>query len=288
MKAIVETGNTLSVAFDTNDSVGIIDSFAPRSEFFSEFEIFLDHVRRCQRSDISSLDYMSVCSPNYLHFPHITASLGLGCNVICEKPLVPTLDLLNDLKTLEVETGKSVYTILQLRHHPAVIELKKKVSTSKSKTKSDVELTYVTSRGSWYSKSWKKDDDKSFGVVTNIGIHFFDMLHYVFGGSQESILFLKADNKASGFIEFEHARVRWFLSIDPSDLPKDLPNGQTTFRNIEILGENWEFSSGFNDLHTTSYSEIVSGRGFGLDEVMTCVGISEISETHNLQESVQI
>lgn len=271
MRAIQDTGNRLAVAYDVNDSVGIIDSFAPGSEFFTEFEQFYEYAHQLKRSENAAVDYVSVCSPNHLHHAHIAAGLRLGCDVICEKPLVPTPELVDELAHVERETGKRVFSILQLRHHPAVLQLKEEVAHAPMDRKFDVELTYITSRGRWYAQSWKGDALKSFGISTNIGIHFFDMLHYVFGGLQTNIVHLNSPNKAAGYLEYARARVRWFLSIDENDLPGEVKGVRPTFRNIEVNGRGFEFSDGFTDLHTTSYREILSGKGFGLEDTRHCV-----------------
>jgi UDP-N-acetyl-2-amino-2-deoxyglucuronate dehydrogenase len=234
-----------------------------------------------QRDENTRLDYVSVCSPNYFHHAHIDAGLRLGCDVICEKPLVPTVSLLDDLARVEAETGKRVFNVLQLRHHAAILALKRRVESSPVDRRFDVELTYITSRGKWYFESWKGDDRKSFGVATNIGVHFFDMLHYVFGPLQRNIVHHKTPQSASGFLEYERARVRWFLSIDANDLPDVVKGKKSTFRNIDISGEQLEFSEGFTDLHTVSYSEILGGRGFGLSEARPSIeAVSEIRFAH--------
>jgi len=271
MKAIKETDNQLSICFDINDSVGIIDSISPQSEFFTQFERFYDHAYKLKRSESTELDYVSICSPNYLHHSHITAGLRLGCDVICEKPLVPTLEELDDLAVVEKETGKKVYNILQLRHHQAILDLKAKVEQSISSEKHEVELTYITSRGKWYMESWKGDPRKSFGVATNIGVHFFDMLHFVFGKLERNDLHFMNDDKASGYLEYENAKVRWFLSIDADDLPESVVGKQPTYRSITCDGEELEFSGGFTDLHTISYQEILAGRGYGIEDARHCV-----------------
>lgn len=271
MKAIKETGNLLSVAYDINDSVGIIDSISPQSEFFTEFECFYDHAHRLKRDEATKLDYVSVCSPNYLHHSHITAGLRLGCDVICEKPLVPTLAELDDLIQVEQETGKRVFNILQLRHHQAILDLKDKVASSSNTDKHEVELTYITSRGKWYMQSWKGDPRKSFGVATNIGVHFFDMLHFIFGDLQRNELHFMNNDKAAGYLEYENARVKWFLSIDAEDLPEVVKGKQPTYRSITCDGEELEFSGGFTDLHTVSYQEILAGRGYGLEDARHCI-----------------
>lgn len=264
MRAIRETGNELSVAYDVNDSVGIIDSIAPNSSFFSQFERFYEHAHCLKRNAATALHYVSVCSPNHLHHAHIAAGLRLGCDVICEKPLVPTIALVNELTALECETGKNVFCILQLRHHEAILSLRKQVAESPSGKIFDVDLTYITSRGNWYMESWKGDPRRSYGIATNIGIHFFDMLHFIFGNLLHSEVHLSAENKAGGYLEYERAKVRWFLSIDAGDLPMSVRGKQTTYRNISIEGNPLEFSEGFTDLHTTSYREILAGRGYGI------------------------
>ena len=276
MRAIKDLGHNLSVAYDINDSVGIIDSISPQSEFFTEFERFQEFAHQANRNPDTKLDYVVVCSPNYLHYPHIAAALRLGCDVICEKPLVPTPKLLEELARLEQETGKRVYNILQLRHHDAILKLRDKVAAAPKDTKFDVELTYITSRGKWYMESWKGDDRKSFGVATNIGVHFYDMLHFIFGKLQRNTMHHSGVQKAAGYLEYERARVRWFLSIDANDLPVEVQGKKTTYRDINISGEQLEFSEGFNDLHTISYREILAGRGYGLADAHHCI------ETANL------
>lgn len=271
MRAIKDTGNHLAVAYDINDSVGIIDSISPQSEFFTEFERFYEYVNQIKRNPDTALDYFSVCTPNYLHHAHITAGLRLGCDVICEKPLVPTPELIDELSLVERETGKRVFNILQLRHHDAILALRKKVEAAPLDKKFDVELTYITSRGKWYMESWKGDPNKSFGVATNIGVHFYDMLHFVFGKLQSNVVHYSAVDKAAGYLEYERARVRWFLSIDANDLPESVKGKKPTFRSIEISGEQLEFSEGFTELHTVSYQEILAGRGYGLEDARHCI-----------------
>lgn len=271
MRAIVDTGNRLAVAYDVNDSVGIIDSLAPQAEFFTEFERFYEHAQVLRRDAAQALHYVAVCSPNYLHHAHIAAGLRLGADVICEKPLVPTAALLDELARVEQETGRRVRNILQLRHHDAILKLRDKVAATPADRKFDVELTYITSRGKWYAESWKGDPRKSFGVATNIGVHFFDMLHFVFGQLQANVVHHNGEAKAAGYLEYERARVRWFLSIDANDLPAEVKGKKTTFRNIDISGEQLEFSEGFTDLHTVSYREILAGRGFGLEDARHCI-----------------
>lgn len=282
LRAIKDTGSNLSVAYDTNDSVGIMDSIFPQSEFFTEFERFYDYAYQLKRTPNSSLDYVSICTPNYLHHSHITAGLRIGADVICEKPLVPTPELLDDLLLVEKETGKKVFTILQLRHHAAILALRDKVANTPKDTKFDVDLTYITSRGKWYAEGWKGDDRKSFGVATNIGVHFYDMLHFIFGSLQENKVHYASHNKAAGYLEYERARVRWFLSIDANDLPDEVKGKKTTYRNIDISGEQLEFSEGFTDLHTVSYQEILAGRGYGLDDARHAVETVNLIRTASL------
>ncbi|MFJ4443750.1 UDP-N-acetyl-2-amino-2-deoxy-D-glucuronate oxidase [Pseudomonas sp. NPDC089422] len=279
MRAIKDTGNELACAYDINDSVGIIDSISPASEFFTEFERFYDHAWRLKRDPATALDYVSVCSPNYLHHPHITAGLRLGCDVICEKPLVPTAAMLDDLALVEKETGSRLWNILQLRHHQAIIALKDRVQNGKQDHKHDVELTYITSRGKWYMESWKGDPRKSFGVATNIGVHFYDMLHFIFGKLQRNVVHFANEHKAAGYLEYENARVRWFLSIDANDLPDSVKGKKPTYRSITCDGAEIEFSEGFTDLHTVSYQSILDGKGYGIEDARHCVETVETIRT---------
>ena len=271
MRAIKDTGNELVSAYDINDSVGIIDSLSPQSEFFTEFERFYDHAWSLKRQPGQVLDIVSVCSPNYLHHPHINAGLRLGCDVICEKPLVPSPHLLDDLALTERETGQRLWNILQLRHHQAIIDLKDRVQSGKSEHKHEVELTYITSRGKWYMESWKGDPRKSFGVATNIGVHFYDMLHFIFGKLQRNVVHYSHEHKAAGYLEYENARVRWFLSIDANDLPEAVKGKKPTYRSITVDGQEIEFSEGFTDLHTVSYQAILDGKGYGIEDARHCV-----------------
>lgn len=271
MRAIKDTGNVLASAFDINDSVGIIDSLSPESDFFTEFERFQEHAFRLKRDPETALDYISICSPNYLHHAHIAAALRMGCDVICEKPLVPTSAILDELSRVEQETGKRVFNILQLRHHNAILGLKEKVAKNQDADKYEVELTYITSRGKWYMESWKGDPRKSFGVATNIGVHFYDMLHFIFGNLERNVVHYTSEHKAAGYLEYEKAKVRWFLSIDADDLPESVKGKKPTYRSITVNGEELEFSEGFTDLHTTSYQEILAGRGYGIEDARHCV-----------------
>ena len=266
LRAIKDTGNTLVAALDPSDSVGIVDSFFPECHFFTEFERFDRHVDKRRRNK-EPLDYISICSPNYLHDSHIRFALKAGCHAICEKPIVLNPWNIDALQEIENDYEGQINTILQLRLHPSIIELKQLIESAQKNKKYDVELTYITSRGRWYNTSWKGDDRKSGGVVTNIGVHFFDMLHFLFGEVQENLVYVSEPNTASGFIEYENARVRWFLSTDETNLPPDVRlKGQRTFRNIMIDDKELEFSGGFTDLHTMSYQEILKGNGFGLEE----------------------
>lgn len=268
MKAIKDTGNDLVAALDKNDSVGIIDSHFPDAAFFTEFERFDRHIDKLRRQgNDKKIDYVAICSPNYLHDSHMRFALRADADAICEKPLVLNPWNIDALQDLENETGKKIHTILQLRLHPAIIALKHKVANSPSSKKFDVDLTYVTSRGQWYLQSWKGDDKKSGGISTNIGVHFYDMLHFVFGALQENKVHFNSPTKAAGYLEYERARVRWFLSVDVNDVPEDVrATGQRTYRAITADGESIEFSDGFTDLHTISYKEILAGNGFGLEE----------------------
>ena len=269
MKAIKDTKNTLVAAFDPNDSVGVIDSHFPDAQFFTEFERFDRHIDKLRRArNDSEVDYVAICSPNYLHDSHMRFAMRSGANVICEKPLVLNPWNIDGLLEMERDSGRKVNTILQLRLHPTIIGLRDKVQTEKSTaTKHDVDLTYITSRGNWYLQSWKGDEKKSGGIATNIGVHFFDMLHFIYGNLQTNIVHLNEPTKAAGYLEYEHARVRWFLSLDVNDVPEsERLQGKRTYRALSANGSQIEFSDGFTDLHTRSYEEILAGRGFGLEE----------------------
>lgn len=266
MQAIKETNNQLVAALDKNDSVGIIDSYFPNADFFTEFERFDRHVDKLKRNG-TAVDYTSICSPNYLHDSHSRFGLRQGSDVICEKPLVLNPWNLDALKEIEKETGHHVYNILQLRLHPSIIALKEQVANGPKDKIYDVDLSYITSRGNWYFQSWKGDLSKSGGVATNIGIHFYDMLQWVFGSVKKSTVNVSEAAHAAGYIELERARVRWFLSVDKKTLPKSaIEAGQPTYRSITIENKEIEFSGGFKDLHTRSYEEILAGNGFGLDD----------------------
>lgn len=270
MTAIKANGGDLKVAYDPNDSVGIIDSHFPQAHFFTEFERFDRHVDKLRRRG-EQLDYVSICSPNYLHDAHIRFGLRAGADVICEKPLVLNPWNIDGLAEIEQQTGRKVNTILQLRLHPAIQALKDRIATSNERH--TVDLTYITSRGRWYHASWKGDEAKSGGVATNIGVHFFDMLAYVFGPLQSQTASLRQPERAGGMLSYEKADVRWFLSVDANDLPDAVKGKKTTYRSITLDGEEVEFSEGFTDLHTRSYEEILAGRGYGLEDVRFCVEV---------------
>ena len=319
LKAIRETGNNLLAALDPFDSVGIMDSYFPDAAFFTEPERFDRHLDKLRRSGNSHIDYVSICSPNYLHDAHIRMALRNGAHAICEKPIVLNPWNVDALQEIEKESGRNIFTILQLRHHPAIISLKEKVEAelktlnnqnpkhqtlnkkhqtpntkhqTLNKKQYDIDLTYITSRGAWYHRSWKGDVEKSGGVATNIGVHFFDMLTWIFGPATENIVHVREADHAAGFLQLEHARVRWFLSINRNDIAKatqhqtplamsevegntkqqtpntkhQTPNTKplSTFRSITVNGEEVEFSEGFTDLHTVSYKNIIQGTGYGL------------------------
>lgn len=281
MMAIKHTGNNLVAAFDPNDSVGVIDSHFPDANFFTEFERFDRFVDKKRRAGAAEkLDYISICSPNYLHDAHMRFGLRSGCDVICEKPLVLNPWNIDGLLDVEKDSGRKVNTILQLRVHPAIIALREKVAAEAKQTKHEVDLTYITSRGKWYLQSWKGDQNKSGGIATNIGVHFFDMLHFVFGDLQGNIVHCNEPTRAAGYLEYEKARVRWFLSVDVNDVPADArAAGKRTFRAITVDGEDFEFSDGFTELHNRSYEEILAGRGYGL-EANRCA-ITTVSQIRN-------
>jgi UDP-N-acetyl-2-amino-2-deoxyglucuronate dehydrogenase len=250
-----------------------MDSYFPNADFFTEFERFDRHVEKLRRNG-KGLDYVSICTPNYLHDAHIRMALRSGAHAICEKPLVLNPWNVEALMDIEKESGKKINTILQLRLHPSIIALKNKIDQNTSATKYDVDLTYITSRGKWYDISWKGDESKSGGIATNIGIHFFDMLSWIFGDVQESMVHVREKDKSSGYLEFENARVRWFLSIDENSLPKEIKEiGQKTYRSITINDEALEFSTGFTELHTESYKSILKGEGFGLLDAKSSIDI---------------
>lgn len=273
MRAIKDTGNTLVAAFDNNDSVGVIDSYFPEADFFVEFERFDRHLEKLKRSG-TRMDYVSICSPNYLHDAHIRFGLRHGADVICEKPLVLNPWNIEALRDIEEETGRKIYTILQLRLHPAIIALKNEIDNGPKGKLHDIELTYITSRGKWYYTSWKGALDKSGGIATNIGVHFFDMLQWIFGPVRENTVHVGTHDRAAGFLQLEKANVRWFLSINADTLPEEVrAKGGKTYRSLQMDGREIEFSEGFTDLHTLSYAQIQEGRGFGLDAAAPSVEI---------------
>jgi UDP-N-acetyl-2-amino-2-deoxyglucuronate dehydrogenase len=279
LKAIKETGNNLVAALDKHDNVGILDSYFPNADFFTEFERFDRHLDKLKRKG-GKVDYISICSPNYLHDSHIRYALRAGADAICEKPLVLNPWNLDALEEIETETGKKINTILQLRLHPAIIALREKVKAGPKDKVYDMELQYMTSRGNWYHSSWKGDHSKSGGIATNIGIHFFDMLIWIFGSVKTISLTSMTSDHASGILELEHAKVTWFLSINYDHIPAEVKKaGKRTFRTLKLEGEELEFSEGFTDLHTKSYEEILKGHGFGLKEARPSVQlVHEIRE----------
>ena len=274
MAAISSVGGNLSAALDSSDSVGIIDSYFPRASFFTEYERLDRYVDKARRAgNNQSIDYVSICSPNYLHDSHVRFALRSGADAICEKPVVLNPWNIDGLIDMEKSTGQRVSTILQLRLHPDILALRDKLNSQpESSGKRNVDLTYITSRGSWYHHSWKGNAGKSGGIATNIGVHFFDMLHWLFGRLQRNEVHLYTPRKASGYLEYENARVRWFLSIDENDLPNSCQQtNQRTFRSISIDNQEVEFSGGFTDLHTLSYEQILSGGGFGCEDARTAI-----------------
>jgi UDP-N-acetyl-2-amino-2-deoxyglucuronate dehydrogenase len=271
MRAIRAIGGDLKVAFDPNDSVGIIDSYFPDASFFVEFERFDRHIDKMRRRG-QKIDYVSICSPNYLHDAHCRFALRSGAAAICEKPLVLNPWNIEGLAEIEKETGRKIATILQLRLHPAIEGLKRRVDAS-PRNEFAVDLTYITSRGRWYHTSWKGDEAKSGGIATNIGVHFFDMLAYVFGRTTKNVVHLRDDERAAGYLECGRAKIRWFLSIDAGDLPDGVRGKKTTYRSVTLDGEDIEFSDGFTDLHTRSYEEIVAGNSFCIEDVRPSVEI---------------
>jgi len=275
LKAIRDTGNRLVAAVDPHDSVGLLDQYSFDVRFFTEIERFDRHLEKLRRGpEENRVHFVSVCSPNYLHDAHCRLALRVGANAICEKPLVVNPWNLDALKELEEETGKRIYTILQLRVHPKILELKKKLEQESHNTEHEVSMTYVTSRGRWYDTSWKGNEEKSGGVAVNIGVHLFDLLLWLFGGAGESRIYHSDPRKMSGFLELEHARVKWFLSTDIDDLPFDcMPGVRSTYRSITIDGQEVEFTEGFSDLHTVVYQEILAGRGAGITEARPSIDL---------------
>ena len=284
LRAIKDTGNQLLAALDKFDSVGIIDSYFPDADFFVEYERFDRHIAKLKRKE-THLDYISICTPNYLHDAHIRMALRSGADAICEKPLVLNPWNIDALQEIENETGHKVNTILQLRLHPSIVALKEKIDKGPKDKIYDVDLTYLTSRGHWYYTSWKGDINKSGGIATNIGIHFYDMLQWIFGVVKTNITHLHEHDRAAGYLEFEKARVRWFLSINYDVIPQEVKDkGQRTYRSITVDGEEVEFSGGFFDLHTKSYENIIKGQGFGLEDARKSIEI--VHQIRNAQPEI--
>ena len=275
LKAIKDTGNLLVAALDPHDAVGVLDQYFDEVAYFKEFERFDRHAEKLRRlGEEKRIHYVSICSPNYLHDAHVRFALRIGADAICEKPLVLNPWNLDALAELEHESGRRIYTILQLRLHPAIAMLKEKISQAPSGQHYDIDLTYITSRGNWYFTSWKGDVSKSGGVATNIGVHFFDMLMWIFGAVKYHELHLSNERKMAGFMELEKASVRWFLSIDRNDLDENARTcGKTTSRSITVDGEELEFSVGFTDLHTSLYRAILGGKGFGIDDARSSINL---------------
>jgi len=274
LKAINDTNNNLIAALDKFDSVGVLDSYFPNADFFVEFERFDRHIEKIKRQQNINLDYVSICTPNYLHDSHIRMALRRGADAICEKPLVLNPWNVDALSAIEKESGQKIHTILQLRLHPSIIALKQQIENGPKDKVYDVDLTYITCRGNWYDISWKGDESKSGGIATNIGVHFYDMLSWIFGDVKTNIVHVREKGKSAGYLEFEKARVRWFLSIDENSLPKEVKEkGQRTYRSITVNDEEIEFSDGFTELHTKSYEGILKGKGFGLLEAKQSIEI---------------
>jgi len=274
LKAIKETNNNLLAAYDRFDSVGAMDSYFPNADFFVEFERFDRHLEKLKYERNVDLDYVSICTPNYLHDSHIRMALRRGADAICEKPLVLNPWNIDALGKIEKETGQKVYNILQLRVHQSIIDLKKKIDAAPKDKVFDVDLTYLTSRGNWYYTSWKGDMEKSGGIATNIGVHFYDMLSWIFGDVKVNIVHVHEHDRAAGYLELDRARVRWFLSINKDVLPDEVKaKGQRTFRSITIEGDELEFSGGFTDLHNRVYESILDGNGYGIEDARQAIEI---------------
>ena len=286
MKAIKETGNDLVAALDPYDGIGIMDSNFPNASFFTEFERFDRFVDKWHRDSGKRIDFVSICSPNYLHDSHIRFALRNGADAISEKPLVLNPWNIDQLKVLENETGQKVNNILQLRLHPSIIALKEKVALELKKNPNkvyDIDLTYLTSRGKWYFVSWKGDESKSGGIASNIGVHFYDMLHFIFGDILHNEVHYRDEKTSSGYLEYKKARVKWFLSIDAANLPDNAIQGEKlTYRSITVGDEELEFSGGFTDLHTQSYQNILAGNGFGIEENRTAIETVETIRTNDI------
>jgi UDP-N-acetyl-2-amino-2-deoxyglucuronate dehydrogenase len=285
LQAIKDTNNNLIAAMDTHDSVGILDRYFPDVSFFIEFERFDRHSEKLKRgSEEGRINYVTICSPNFLHDAHIRFALRIGADAICEKPLVLNPWNLDALEELEGIYGKKVNTVLQLRVHPALLQLKENIKTKKTKSKKEVVLTYITSRGLWYHYSWKGIKEKSGGIATNIGIHLFDLLIWLYGDVQNSEVYYSDPYKIGGFLELKDANVKWFLSLDRNDLPKKaVEDNKLTFRSIAIDGEEIHFSEGFTDLHTKVYERTLAGNGFGIKEARPSIKL-----VHNIRTSLVV
>jgi UDP-N-acetyl-2-amino-2-deoxyglucuronate dehydrogenase len=278
LQAIKETGNNLLAAVDKHDSVGILDKYFPDCNFFTEFERFDRHCEKVKRSGVY-IDYVVVCSPNYLHDAHIRFGLRIGADVICEKPVVINPWNVEALIEMEKESGRKVNCILQLRLHPTIVALKKKVEEENRKEKYDIDLKYITVRGNWYHNSWKGEESKSGGIVANIGIHFFDFLVWIFGNVNENIVIEHNSKNASGNLILQKANIKWMLSIEANKLPNEIKQqGKNTYRALSINGEEIEFNDGFSELHTQSYMEILNAKGFSLEDTKDGIQI-----THSLR-----
>jgi len=274
LKAIKETNNNLLAALDPYDGVGIMDSYFPNADFFVEFERFDRHIEKLKYDKNLELDYVSICTPNYLHDAHIRMALRRGASAICEKPLVLNPWNIDALMRVQEESGKKINNILQLRLHPSIIALKKRIDEGPKDKIYDIDLTYLTSRGHWYYTSWKGDESKSGGIATNIGVHFFDMLTWIFGKVDKNVVNIHTHDRAAGYLQLEKARVRWFLSINYDTIPNEIKEkGLTTFRSLKIENEEFEFSGGFTDLHTESYKQILDGNGFGIENTQQSIQI---------------
>lgn len=274
MKAIKETGNLLVAALDPKDSVGIIDSYFPEADFFLESERFDRHLDKLRRQGERKIDFVSICTPNYLHDAHIRLALRNDANAICEKPIVLNPWNIDALSEIEKETGKRIYNVLQLRLHPSIVALRNKILAGPADKIYDIDLAYITSRGKWYHMSWKGNPEKSGGVPTNIGVHFYDMISWIFGSVKKNIVHHLDATTGAGYLELERARVRWFLSIDDKTLPEAIAaKGQRTYRSITVEGDEIEFSGGFTDLHTLTYQDILSGGGFGIQDARQSIEI---------------
>jgi UDP-N-acetyl-2-amino-2-deoxyglucuronate dehydrogenase len=285
LKAIKDTGNQLVAAVDPHDSVGIIDSFFPEASFFTEVERFDRHLEKIRREpNGKAIDYMTICSPNNLHDAHIRLAMRVGADAICEKPLVLNPWNLDILQELEEEYGQRVWTILQLRVHPSLIALKQKIESEKSGKRHKIRLTYITSRGLWYHYSWKGDEEKSGGIGTNIGVHFFDMLMWLFGPAQKTELYVREKNRMGGYLELPNADVEWYLSLEPEDIPESAGENLRTFRTISVDDDEIEFSGGFTDLHTRVYEETLKGNGFGIDDARPSIELVHKLRTMKMTE----